>query len=148
MLEGTPEATNKVEYDHGFDDKFVEAFGAEGAVYMGGPEMQIEPAMIVHGIAGLDGAVEVAPGTGIYVGGIEAAVEGVLEGTYQALDFRFFLGRKVFDPDTNEATTTLVDQVQAGSYKPIACARSVALKQCLGLPKPLWHEGKYRFEIL
>ena len=22
----------------------------------------------------------------------------------------------------------------------MACARSVALKQCLGLPKPLWHE--------
>ena len=22
----------------------------------------------------------------------------------------------------------------------VACARPVALKQCLGLPKPLWHE--------
>ena len=25
-------------------------------------------------------------------------------------------------------------------WAPVACARPVALKQCLGLPKPLWHE--------
>ena len=46
----------------------------------------------------------------------------------QPLDFRWFVGRRV-----GVATDD-------GAWCPIACARPVALKQCLGLPKPLWHE--------
>ena len=74
------------------------------------------------------GAVEVAPGTRIFTGGIDAAVDAILEGTRTPLDFRWFVGRR-----TDVSTAD-------GAWCPIACARPVALKQCLGLPKPLWHE--------
>lgn len=121
-------------YPYEFLDKFVQAF-SEGAVYMGGPDLQSEPALMVHGIEDLDGATELAPGTGIYLGGIPAAVEGVLEGRYQPLDFRFFLGRQVY-----ENPSDVKEKITQGAYKPVACNRSLALKQCLGLPKPLWHE--------
>jgi len=30
--------------------------------------------------------------------------------------------------------------VALGKYQPIASARCIALKQCIALPKPLWHE--------
>lgn len=151
LLEGQPpkalpggksnkENNRAAKYPFGFVDKFVQAFASDGAVYLGGPDLQAEPALVVHGIAGLDGAIELAPGTGIYMGGLEAAVEGVLDGKYKPLDFRFFLGRKVFQEDSTGGS--LKEKIRQGAYKPIACNRSLALKQCLGLPKPLWHEGK------
>lgn len=128
----------------GLEDKLVQAFSKEGVVYMGGPDLQTDqPALLLHGIADLEGATELAPGTGIYMGGLEAAVEGVLMKKYKPLDFRFFLGRKVFDIHAGEAdddTNSIKDKIQKGSYKAVACNRSLALKQCLGLPKPLWHE--------
>ena len=52
----------------------------------------------------------------------------MLDGSRQPLDFRWFVGRR-----------TKVSTADA-AWCPIACARPVALKQCLGLPKPLWHE--------
>lgn len=109
---------------------------------MGGPDYQDEPAMLIHGIPNLSGAQEVAPGTNIYQGGLEAAVLGILNGHYKPLDFRFFLGRQSYDPVENPKRGALVKKVDDGVYQPIACARSLALKQCLGLPKPLWHEGE------
>jgi hypothetical protein len=118
-------------------DGLVQAFGREAAVYMGGPHASDEPALLVHGIAELEGCVQVAPG--IYTGGLSAAIDGVLAGLYQPLDFRFFLGRLQYSPQ-NEALGTLVEE---GAYQCLACARSLALKQCLGLPKPLFHEGMY-----
>lgn len=146
LLEGQPTASmastssisDKAEdgLPFGFIDQFLEAFG-NGAVYMGGPDLQAEPALLVHGIDQLEGASELAPGTRIYIGGLKAAVEGVLEGKYQPLDFRFFLGRKVFD----DAGGSLKEKIDQASYRAMACNRSLALKQCLGLPKPLWHEG-------
>ena len=114
-------------YDADFVKRFVKAFGDEAAVYMGGPEKQDAPGLLIHGFA-LDGATELAPGTGIYVGGIEAAVEAVLAGTRKPLDFRWFVGRR------------LAVSSAGGAWCSVACARPVALKQCLGLPKPLWHE--------
>jgi putative transcriptional regulator len=114
--------------------KFVLAFGNECAVYVGGSQGQEEPAIMLHGIADLPGATEISPNSGIYRGGIQAAIDGVLEGKYQPLDFRFFLGRHVYDESTLDV------QVLLGKYQPIACARSLALKQCISLPKPLWHE--------
>ena len=84
--------------------------------------------MCIHGFA-LDGAEELAPGTRIFVGGVEAAVAAVLSGERRPLDFRFFIGRR------NDVSTR-----DGGAWSSIACARPVALKQCLGLPKPLWHE--------
>lgn len=55
-------------------------------------------------------------------------MEAIEKGTHSPLDFRWFVG---FRRDIC---------VDNGSWSPVACARPVALKQCLGLPKPLWHE--------
>ncbi len=106
---------------------FSRAFGEQAAVYVGGPDDQGLPGLAVHGFD-LPGAREVAPGTGIFTGGYEAIVEGVLAKKFKPLDFRFFIGRR------RGART------DDGAWRPVACARPVALKQCLGLPKPLWHE--------
>lgn len=114
--------------------KFMLAFGSECAVYVGGPDKQDEPAILIHGIKELPGAVEVSPGSGIYKGGIEAATEGVLAGKYKPLDFRFFVGRHRYQDSHLDVEVVL------GKYQPVACARAVALKQCISLPKPLWHE--------
>ena len=146
LLEGSEGNSLSGRYPYGFVDKFVQAFGDEAGIYLGGPNRATDPAWFLHGIADLEGAEELAPGTGIYQGGLISAVEGILEGKYQPLDFRFFIGRQVFNPaaamDDQEAIpTTLTEFTESGMYKPVACDRSVALKQCLGLPKPLWHEG-------
>lgn len=123
---------------------FLRAFGSECAVYVGGPDLQHEPALLVHGIGGLEGSTEISPG--IYQGGIAAAVKGVLLGIYQPLDFRFFVGRHVYTPEpsatsgSEKSNTTLELVVYLGKYQPVACARALALKQCIQLPKPLWHE--------
>ena len=68
-------------------------------------------------------------------GGIDAAVKGVLEGEYSPLEFRFFVGCHKYKESALDVA------VHLGKYQPIACARSLALKQCISLPKPLWHEG-------
>jgi len=114
-------------------EKFLEAF-EECAVYFGGPNLQDKPAVMVHGISDLDGASELSPGVGLYLGGLDAAVRGILEKKYQPLDFRFFIGCHVYrDSDLDFA-------INSNKYQPIAAARPLALKQCLQLPKPLWHE--------
>lgn len=64
------------------------------------------------------------------------AIDGVLSGKYKPLDFRFFIGH------TRYAKGELEDAVSKGKYQPIACSRPLVLKQCIQLPKPLWHEGK------
>jgi len=139
LLDGS-DGSGKGRFAFDFMDKLVQAFGNEAGVYMGGPDGQEGPALLIHGISNLEGATELAPGTSIYQGGWEAAVEGVLNGTYKPLDFRFFMGRQTYDPKENPKRGNLVALVTGGAYQPVACARSVALKQCLGLPKPLWHE--------
>ena len=114
--------------------KFLRAFEKSSAVYFGGPNGQDQPAVLIHGITELEGASEISPGTGIYIGGIDAAIDGVLVGRYSPLDFRFFIGCHMYkDGDLNTA-------INSNKYQPIACARSLALKQCIQLPKPLWHE--------
>lgn len=64
------------------------------------------------------------------------AIDGVLSGKYKPLDFRFFVGH------TRYTKGQLEDAVSKGKYQPIACSRPLVLKQCIQLPKPLWHEGK------
>ena len=49
---------------------------------------------------------------------------------------RFFVGCQKYRESALEVA------VHLGLYQPIACARSLALKQCISLPKPLWHEGE------
>jgi len=105
----------------------VKAFGEDAAVYVGGPNEQEGAGILVHGFD-LPGASEIAPGVGIFVGGARAAIQGVLNGTFSPLDFRWFVGR-------HTALSSL-----RGEWRAVACARPIALKQCLGLPKPLWHE--------
>jgi len=114
--------------------RFMLAFQEECAVYVGGPDDQGKAATIIHGIKNLPGAKEISPGSNIYRGGLEAAVDGVLDGRYNPLEFRFFVGCH----DYEEAMLDV--EVRLGKYQPIACARAVALKQCISLPKPLWHE--------
>lgn len=115
---------------------FLRVFGAECAVYVGGPDDQNRPAQWIHGIEELGGQ-EIAPG--IFLGGdnIRQAISGVREGRYRPLDFRFFVGcHKYEGSDKN----SLVASVFASKYQPVACSRSLALKQCIQLPQPLWHE--------
>ncbi len=114
--------------------KFLRAFEKSCAVYVGGKYNQERPAVVIHGIADLEGATEISPGTGIYMGGLEAAIDGVLDGRYKPLDFRFFVGCNRFKKGELDAS------ILSNKYQPIACARSLALKQCIQLPKPLWHE--------
>ena len=52
--------------------KFLVAFENQCAVYVGGPDDMDKPAVLIHGIADLPGAVEISKGTGIYKGGLEA----------------------------------------------------------------------------
>lgn len=115
-------------------ERFLMAFKSEIGLYVGGPDMMDRPAIMVHGIAGLEGATEISPGIGMYRGGLEAAVTGILQGQYKPLDFRFFVGRHRYDKGELDLA------VHLGKYQPVACARSLALKQCIALPKPLWHE--------
>ncbi len=114
--------------------KFLRAFEKECAVYVGGKYKQEQPAVVIHGIADLEGATEISPGIGIYMGGLEAAIDGVLDGRYKPLDFRFFVGCNIYEKGELDSSILL------NKWQPIACARSLALKQCIQLPKPLWHE--------
>lgn len=114
--------------------KFLTAFENSCAVYVGGPDNLEEPAVMIHGFAELDGAREISPGTGTYEGGIPAAVDGVLSGKYKPLDFRFFVGGHQYKAGELDVA------VFSNKYQPIACARALVLKQCIQLPKPLWHE--------
>ncbi|GMH65204.1 hypothetical protein TrRE_jg5145, partial [Triparma retinervis] len=117
-----------------FQAKFKSAFGSDGVAYVGGPDMQHLPAILLHGQPGLPGSVELSPGANIYTGGIEAAVDSVLAGNSDPKDYKFFVGRKVFAPGFLEA------YCRTGTYAPIHAPRAVVLRQCLSLPKPLFHE--------
>ena len=81
VLNGAPESREgaRAKYDDSFVGRFMRAFGSEAAVYVGGPEQQEQPGLLVHGLD-LPGATELAPGTRIFTGGVEAAVETVLSG--------------------------------------------------------------------
>ncbi len=113
---------------------FLKAFENMCAVYVGGPDNMDAPAVMLHGYGDIEGAEEIAPGTKVYKGGIDGAIEGILSGKYSPLDFRFFVGRY------NYKNGDLDVAVNANKYQTIACARPIILKQCIQLPKPLWHE--------
>jgi len=52
------------------------------------------------------------------------------------LDYRLFIGRKRWGPGELEKEVAAT----GGMWQCAATSRPLALKQCLGLPKPLWHE--------
>lgn len=142
-----------LESDEGADrldvQEFDAAFGDRCAAYVGRttapprldgtPREEMTPhneirAMLLHGLPGLDGARELSPGLGIYRGGAVAAARRVQTQKADAFDFRFFIGEYAWQPGEVAAKIT------AGQYRAVACSRAIALKQCLGLPKPLWNE--------
>ena len=61
-------------------------------------------------------------------------MDGVMAGKYKPLDFRFFIGHTKYEG------AELDEAVRLGQYQPVACSRPLVLKQCIQLPKPLWHE--------
>ena len=121
-------------HDSDFFDRFSQAFGKDGKCYVGGDEGQELPGLMIHGEEDVKGSQEIVKGSGIYVGGIQDAAERVIEGKNNAEDFRFFVGRKTFEPGFLEA------YARGGVYQPLAAPRTIALKQCIGLPLPLYHE--------
>lgn len=82
--------------------------------------------------ADLPGSQEVSPG--IYTGGRSAAAARVLEGEASPQEFKFFAG------SIQWTQSQLDEQVAGGVWTVAACSRSVAIKQCLQLPVPLWVE--------
>jgi hypothetical protein len=114
--------------------KFLRAFESSCGVYVGGPDNMSEPAILIHGFSELEGSKEISPGTGIYQGGLDAAIEGVLSGKYKPLEFRFFVGRHDYKNGDLDV------KIYSNKYHAVACTRALALKQCIQLPKPLWHE--------
>mmetsp|Transcript_19650 Transcript_19650/g.59433 ORF Transcript_19650/g.59433 Transcript_19650/m.59433 type:complete len:152 (-) Transcript_19650:1348-1803(-) len=105
-------------------------------VYLGGiyaPNRLIQQKSIfLHGQADLPGSQEVSPG--IYTGGRSAAAARVLEGEASPQEFKFFAG------SIQWTQSQLDEQVAGGVWTVAACSRSVAIKQCLQLPVPLWVE--------
>ena len=114
--------------------RFLVAFENECYVYVGGPDNHTQPSMLVHGISTLPGAKEISPGSGMCTGPLSSAADAIISKQYKPIDFRFVFG-------VSEKLNSQIEyEIKLGKYQPVACARSLTLKQCIGLPKPLWHE--------
>ena len=132
---GGDEATAEVER------LLVDAFGRDGVVYFGGDERQLDGGLVLHAGGELGGATpEVGAGTGLYAGrgaaALEAVARAVKAGELEPLDVRLFVGRCVW-PRGELAARCAPARAE---YRAVAAARALVLKQCVGLPKPLWHE--------
>jgi len=88
---------------------------------------------LIHGHKSLDGAQEIVPG--IYCGGERDAIRAVRDDQLTSSDFRFFAGCMVWQPGQ------LAEEIAGGGWISAASSRSLVLKQCLGLPTPLWKEA-------
>jgi len=88
---------------------------------------------LLHGRKDLEGGTEVVPG--VYLGGEVSAVEAVESGKAEGIEFRFFAGCTIWEPGQ------LQQEIDTGAWASAACSRSLVLKQCLGLPTPLWKEA-------
>jgi putative AlgH/UPF0301 family transcriptional regulator len=104
---------------------------ADERLYCGGFDDQATVTML-HGRSGLLGADEIVPG--MHLGGAGAAAALVAAGVISPSDCRFMAGGVFWPPDKLNA------EVAAGAWWPTAAARALALKQCIGLPVPLWVE--------
>ncbi|GAQ80355.1 hypothetical protein KFL_000520270 [Klebsormidium nitens] len=100
-------------------------------IYVGGFKSDGRSLYVLHGHS-LPGAEEIAPG--VFLGGLDVAATGVLEGKFPPTDFRFFVGRVEWLPGG------LKQECTAESWYTAACSKSLVLKQCIQLPKPLWQE--------
>ena len=121
-------------------DAFDEAFGDRVAVFAGrrgdAARAGTGGAVVVHGVAGLAGARELAPGCGVFVGGAAAAAQLVASGEADADDFAFFVGRYEWAPGE------LSRHVAAGVHDSVACADTVTLAAARHADRAqtLWHE--------
>jgi len=108
-------------------------------VYLGGyfPPARIarQPVTLLHGTPDLQGAVELAPGAGLFTGGAAAVGAAVASGDLPLTGLRVFAGALTWPPGALGA------EVDAGAWIPAAASRALALKPCLGLPVPLWVEA-------
>ena len=108
-------------------------------VYLGGyfPPTRIarQPVTLLHGCATLPGAVELAPGAGLFTGDAAAVGAAVAAGDLPLTGLRVFAGALTWPPGALEA------EVEGGAWIPAAASRALALKPCLGLPVPLWVEA-------
>jgi len=116
--------------------EFREVFG-NNVLYFGGDVGDGEIAFL-HPHPGVHGCTEVR--SGVFAGAmadrdaIESAAELVLRGEAQASDFKFFVRFAGWHPGQVER------ECASGIWHPLACARSLALKPMIKLPKPLWRE--------
>lgn len=108
-------------------------------VYLGGyfPPARIarQPVTLLHGCAALPGAVELAPGSGLFTGSAADVGGAVARGDLPLTALRVFAGALTWPPGG------LAGEVAGGAWIPAAASRAVALKPCLGLPVPLWVEA-------
>jgi len=104
----------------------------ENALYLGGFNAN-QVVHLLHGRKDLEGGTEVVPG--VYLGGEVSAVEAVESGKAEGIEFRFFAGCTIWEPGQ------LQQEIDTGAWASAACSRSLVLKQCLGLPTPLWKEA-------
>lgn len=114
------------------------AFGAE-PVYLGGyfapNRIAAQRVTLLHGVSGLPGAAEVAPGARVYTGGALAAAAAVASGDLAPSRVRLFAGELTWPPGALQA------EVDGGAWHAACASRSLVLKHCLRLPVPLWREA-------
>jgi len=132
--EPAPPAVDPGLFHRAFSGNFGAYVGCSDRANAGGNAASQDRAMLIHGHDDCAGAQELAPGLGIYRGGAAAAVEGILDGTKSPLDFRIFLGAYDWRPGELQML------IKEGSYRAVACSRSMVLKQCLEMPYPYWNE--------
>jgi putative AlgH/UPF0301 family transcriptional regulator len=126
------------------DDGDAAATGAAAAlapapVYLGGffgpNRLAAQPVSVLHAQADLPAAAELAPGLGVYTGGVPALAAAVGAGSVPLARVRVVAGALVWPPGA------LAAAVADGVWFTAAASRALILKQCLGLPVPLWREA-------
>ena len=121
-------------------ESFDEAFGNRVAVFAGrrgdAARAGTGGAVMIHGVAGLAGARELAPGCGVFIGGAADAAERVAAGQHDSQEFAFFVGRYEWAPGE------LSRHVAAGVHDSVACADMVTLAAVRHADRAqtLWHE--------
>ena len=111
---------------------------ADAPVYLGGffapNRLAAQPIALLHAEASPPGAVELAPGLGVYTGGGAALAAAVAAGAVPLERVRVVAGALGWAPGGLEAAAA------AGVWWTAAASRALILKPCTGLPVPLWRE--------
>eukprot|EP01024_Parvocaulis_polyphysoides_P016208 TRINITY_DN1718_c0_g4_i1.p2 TRINITY_DN1718_c0_g4~~TRINITY_DN1718_c0_g4_i1.p2 ORF type:complete len:314 (-),score=17.87 TRINITY_DN1718_c0_g4_i1:174-1010(-) len=102
-------------------------------IYMGGHSAQ-HVMQAIHNKPGIRGCAEIV--SGVFVGDYETfpgISQAALNG-YNTQNVKFFAGLEVWRADQ------LKRELDDGFWISAACSKNIILKQCLGLPTPLWVE--------